>query len=136
MQSHVPPKPRLTPAKSIVAGGLIVLASVVLLDLQNRRAGGARSQTQLNDDACQEFVQTEATLSRAQLAQLLTIPERDSKERVREVVAEPYCRLAQLTVRAGVNAEREAYPLEFDPQTQLVILYEDNEYAGYRFNFK
>jgi hypothetical protein len=135
MTSHASLKPRLTPAKSIIAGGLIVLTAIVLLDLQNRRASMARSRTQVNDDACQEFVQTEATLSRAQLAQLLTIPERDSKERVREVVAEPYCRLAQLTVRAGVNAEREAYPLEFDPKTQLVILYEDNEYAGYRFNY-
>ncbi|MEM8604697.1 MAG: hypothetical protein AAGF24_12790, partial [Cyanobacteria bacterium P01_H01_bin.121] len=96
----------------------------------------SRSPSTLNENACEEIVQTEATLSREQLAQLLTIPERDSKARIRQVVAEPYCTLAGLTVRSGVNAEREAYPLEFDPKTQLVILYENDEYAGYRFNFE
>lgn len=124
------------PIKSLVAGGVIIAAALVLVDVQNMRSWISRSQTKINDKACQEFVQTEATLSRQQLAELLTIPERDSKERVRQVVAEPYCTLEGLTVRAGVRAEREAYPLEFDPKTQLVILYEDNEYAGYRFNFE
>jgi hypothetical protein len=125
-----------SPIKSIVAGGVIVTAALVLVDFQNMQSWLSRSRTHINEDSCQEFVQTEATLSREQLAELLTIPERDSKERVREVVAEPYCRLSGLTLRAGVKAEREAYPLEFDPKTQLVILYEDNEYAGYRFNFE
>jgi hypothetical protein len=50
-------------------------------------------------------------------------------------VSEPYCKLPTLNVRAGVEAEREAYPLEFDPATTLVILYENDEYAGYRFSF-
>ncbi|MDB9527971.1 hypothetical protein PN498_18400 [Oscillatoria sp. CS-180] len=125
-----------SPMKSLVAGGVIIAATLVLVDVQNMRSWLSRSQTSVNEKACEEFVQTEATLSRQQLAELLTIPERDSKERVRQVVAEPYCRMAGLSVRAGVKAEREAYPLEFDPKTQLVILYEDNEYAGYRFNFE
>jgi hypothetical protein len=136
MLSRTSQSPQASPVKSLVAVGIIITAALVLVDLQNMRSWLGRSQTKVNDKSCEEFVQTEATLSREQLAQLLTIPERDSKERVREVVAEPYCRLAALTVRAGVNAEREAYPLEFDPKTQLVILYEDNEYAGYRFNFE
>ena len=125
-----------SPIKSLIVGGVIVAATLVLVDFQNMRKWISRSQTSFNENACQEFVQTEATLSRAQLAELLTIPERDSKERVRQIVAEPYCKMAVLSVRAGVNAEREAYPLEFDPKTQVVILYEDDEYAGYRFNFE
>lgn len=136
MLSQSPQNAHPSPVKSLIAGGIIITAALVLIDMQNMRAWLSRSQTKVNDKACEEFVQTEATLSREQLAQLLTIPERDSKERVREVVAEPYCRLAKLTLRAGVDAEREAYPLEFDPKTQLVILYENNEYAGYRFNFE
>ncbi|HEY9888162.1 MAG TPA: hypothetical protein V6D02_07155 [Candidatus Obscuribacterales bacterium] len=124
------------PLRSLAAAGVVVAAALVLVDVQHMRSWLSRSPTAVNDKACQEFVQTDATLSRQQLAELLTIPERDSKERVRQIVAEPYCKLAGLTVRAGVNAEREAYPLEFDPKTQLVILYEDNEYAGYRFNFE
>ena len=81
-------------------------------------------------------ISEEATLSRAQLATLLTIPERDAKSRIREIVSEPYCQLPSINVRAGVEAEREAYPLAFDPGTTLVILYENNEYAGYRFSFE
>jgi len=128
--------PQTSPLKSPVAGGVIIVAALVLLDVQGMRNWLARSQPQVNDKSCSEFVQTEAKLSREQLAELLTIPERDSKERVREIVSEPYCRLASLNVRADVQAEREAYPLEFDPNTQLVILYENDEFAGFRFNFE
>lgn len=143
MVAQSPPRPQLispvksvSPVKSLVAGGVVLVASLVLIDFQNMRSWLARSQNTLHDSTCEEIIQTAATLSREQLAQLLTIPERDSKARVRQVVAEPYCTLAGLTVRSGVNAEREAYPLEFDPKTQLVILYENDEYAGYRFNFE
>ncbi|NER78758.1 MAG: hypothetical protein F6K42_04105 [Leptolyngbya sp. SIO1D8] len=125
-----------SPAKSLIAGGVIIVAALVLVDFQNMKSWLSRSQSAPTINACEEIVQTEATLSREQLAQLLIIPERDSKARVRQIVAEPYCTLASLTVRSGVNAEREAYPLEFDPKTQLVILYENDEYAGYRFNFE
>lgn len=125
-----------TPVKSLVAGGVVIVAALVLIDVQDMRGWLARSQPQVNEKSCSEFVQTEAKLSREQLAELLTIPERDSKERVREIVAEPYCRLASLNVRGDVQAEREAYPLAFAPETQLVILYENDEYAGFRFNFE
>jgi hypothetical protein len=87
-------------------------------------------------DQCEAIVETDARLSREQLAQLLTIPERDAKDSIRKIVSKPYCRLQPLQVRAGVKAEREAYPLAFDPGTQLVILYENDEYAGYRFRFE
>ncbi|MGD1860938.1 MAG: hypothetical protein ACFB0E_13320 [Leptolyngbyaceae cyanobacterium] len=125
-----------SPLKPLIAVGVIVAAAVVLLDVQDMRFWRSRSQPTVNEKSCHEFVQTEAKLSREQLAELLTIPVRDSKERVRQVVSEPYCRLSSLNVRADVQAEREAYPLEFDPETQLVILYENDEYAGYRFNFQ
>ncbi|MEO1094298.1 MAG: hypothetical protein AAFX01_05305 [Cyanobacteria bacterium J06638_28] len=130
------PARHISPTKSLLAGGVVVAAALVLVDFQNMRSWLARPQTALNTNACEEIVQTDATLSRDTLAQLLTIPERDSKERVRQIVQEPYCTLASLTVRSGVKAEREAYPLAFDPRTQLVILYENDEYAGYRFNFE
>ncbi|MBF2034508.1 MAG: hypothetical protein IGR92_03270 [Leptolyngbyaceae cyanobacterium T60_A2020_046] len=130
------PSPAPSPTKSLIAGGVVVVAAMVLLDFQNMRAWWSRSQTPSAAQNCEAIVQTSATLSREQLAQLLTIPERDTKARVREIVAEPYCTLPQINVRSGVQAEREAYPLEFDPKTQLVILYENDEYAGYRFNFE
>ena len=75
-------------------------------------------------------------LSRQQLADLLTIPERSEQAKVKEIVAEPYCQLAELELRDGIVAQREAYPLAFDPKTWLVLLYEGNEYAGYAFSFQ
>lgn len=125
-----------SPISSFVAGSIVIAAALVLVDFQNMRTWLAKTQNTLNETTCDKIVQTEATLSREQLAALLTIPERDSKTKVRQIVAEPYCTLDGLTVRSGVSAEREAYPLAFDPKTQLVILYENDEYAGYRFNFE
>ncbi|MDA0673856.1 MAG: hypothetical protein O3C67_09165 [Cyanobacteria bacterium] len=123
--------------RAVLAASFVAALVLLLGDFQNLRSWLLRSHNaQASQDACKTLVQTEATLSREQLAQLLTIPERDTKERVRQVVQEPYCELEPLQVRSGVAAEREAYPLEFDPKTQLVILYENDEYAGYRFNFE
>lgn len=122
--------------KPIVASGLVFVIAGLAFDLPDlgRRLAPTRT-AQANSD-CDVIVQTEARLSREQLANLLTVPERDSKERVQDIVGDPYCRLPELNVRSGVVAKREMYPLEFDPGTQLIILYENDEYAGYRFNFE
>ncbi|WP_008318339.1 hypothetical protein [Leptolyngbya sp. PCC 6406] len=136
-QSSTAQSAPLLTGRALLAGSLVTALILLLLDFQNLRSWLLRSrQVQASQDACTKVVQTDATLSREQLAQLLTIPERDSKERVRQVVAEPYCELPTLQVRSGVEARREAYPLEFDPKTYLVLLYENDEYAGYRFNFE
>jgi hypothetical protein len=107
-----------------------------LVDFQGLRQWVSGSSSTTNVDQCEAIVETDARLSRDQLAKLLTVPERDAKEKIRDIVSEPYCRLQPLQVRAGVKSEREAYPLAFDPGTQLVILYENDEYAGYRFRFE
>ncbi|MFE4107267.1 hypothetical protein [Almyronema epifaneia] len=121
--------------KPFLAGGLMFAVVGLLFDFQGVRSFLDPSKA-ASTQRCETIVQAQAKLSRETLAQLLTIPERDTKARVREVVAEPYCQLPELKVRSGVVAEREAYPLEFDPKTQLVILYENDEYAGYRFDFQ
>lgn len=110
----------------------MVASAFLLLDL---RTNLTQSQSQSHPETCQGTVNVEAQVSREQLAQLLTVPERDSKARVQDILKEPYCQLPGLTIRAGVTAERDIYPLDFDPQTRLVILYEGDEYAGYRFSF-
>lgn len=109
-----------------------MLATLALLiDLQGRVVNPKSL-----DKACQEVMQPSAVLSRDQLTKLLAIPERDKKSKVRAIFKEPYCKLPDIEVRAGVTAEREAYPLEFDPKTWIVILYEGEEYVGYRFSFR
>lgn len=113
----------------LAAGWVLALASFGLDMGQWFKAEAAAQK-----DLCQEVTQSTAVLSREQLAKLLAIPERSEKKTVREIVETPYCTLPHLEVRAGVQAVREAYPLAFDPDTWLVVLYEGEEYAGYGFS--
>ena len=136
--SNVPNRPRsqhLGP-KPLVAASLTMILAALVLDFESLKTFLPATNPLSHQAQCNTVVSDEAKLSREQLAQLLTIPERDAKSRVRQVVSEPYCQLPTLKVRSGVEAEREAYPLAFDPGTTLVILYENNEYAGYRFSFE
>lgn len=130
--------------KPLVAGGLMFSLIGLLVDFSSAKAllspsallPNSLSQgksTETLAKTCEGTITEAAQLSREQLLQLLAVPERDSKDRVRQIVNEPYCQLSTLQVRAGIDAVREAYPLEFDPDTTLVVLYENNEYAGYRF---
>ena len=133
---HEPISSRRMSPKPLIAGALMFGLLWVLFDFQGMKALVNQSNVKVTRDRCQTIIQSDTKLSREQLASLLTIPERDTKARVRQVVEEPYCKLPELKVRSGVLAEREAYPLAFDPKTQLVILYENDEYAGYRFSFE
>ncbi|MFE4104653.1 hypothetical protein [Almyronema epifaneia] len=90
----------------------------------------------VDTEICQEVIHPESRLSRDRLSQLLSIPERSSREAVQQLIAAPFCTLPPLTVRAGAVAEREAYPLEFDPGTWFILLYEEDEYVGYDFSFR
>jgi len=130
------PSPPGASVKPLLAGGLLFAVLGFLVDFQSIQQWLSGSSPVRQADQCEAIVQTNARLSRDQLAHLLTVPERDAKANIRKIVAEPYCRLPELQVRAGVTAQREAYPLAFDPGTQLVILYEKDEYAGYRFRFE
>lgn len=81
---------------------------------------------------CAEIVTPDALLSRERILKLMTLAEGTNKARVHGVLKAPYCRLKPMTVRAGVAAEREVYPLEFDPKIWAIILYEDDNYVGVR----
>ncbi|MEO1620531.1 MAG: hypothetical protein AAFU53_05795 [Cyanobacteria bacterium J06632_3] len=132
--------------KPLLAGGLMFSLIGLLLDVNGiksllsnpaefLRSPLTNESVERLSSACTTEVSDNAQLSREQLLALLAVPERDSKSRIKEIVSEPYCQLSTLNVRAGVEAEREAYPLAFDPNTTLLILYENDEYAGYRFSF-
>ncbi|HEY9880370.1 MAG TPA: hypothetical protein V6D29_18075 [Leptolyngbyaceae cyanobacterium] len=118
------------PGGYVLAGGSMMLALMAVLLPHPTKSPPAKA------NMCQQQVQPQSMLSRDELTQLLSVPERSSKDAVRQVIAEPFCTMASVEVREGVSAEREAYPLEFDPQTWLVVLYEGNEYAGYDFSFQ
>lgn len=140
-----PTTPRIQNIKPLIALGLVL--SLVSLMLGQHRveafisnsfafasADGNKAVQPLRESCKTDVVET-AKLSREQLLALLAVPERDSKNRIREIVQAPYCQLSPINIRAGVEAQREAYPFAFDPSVALVILYENDEYAGYRFKY-
>ena len=122
-------RPRSRNNVLLAGGSMLALAALVVVPKPMSEDAKPAS------DFCQERVQSQSVLSRAELSQLLAVPERSSKESIRQMIEEPYCNLSPLAVREGAIAEREAYPLEFDPQTWLIVLYEEGEYAGYDFSF-
>ncbi|MDA0265987.1 MAG: hypothetical protein O2890_03650 [Cyanobacteria bacterium] len=109
-------------------GGMVAFAALVVTPQFASPEVGATT-------VCQQRVETQSVLSRDELSELLAIPEQSSREAVEAVIAEPFCVLNQTEIRAGISAERVAYPLAFDPQTWLIVLYEEGEYAGYDFSF-
>jgi len=117
--------------KYMLAGGSLVAAVGLIGDPR----GLLPASTSVKD-SCQEVIQSKAALSRDQLSRLLTIPERSDKAQVRQVMKDPYCKLSTLNLRSGEPSQREAYPLAFDPQTWVVVLYEGNEYVGYSFSLR
>lgn len=124
-------KSRTNSMKYMLAGGSVVAAVGLLADPRSLLPPPAPTKA-----ICQEVVQSKAILSREQLSRFLTVPERSSKTQVRQVMKEPYCQLPPVDVRSGVSSRREAYPLAFDTQTWLIVLYEGDEYVGYTFSFR
>lgn len=113
----------------LAGGGMLALAALVIVPKP------ASEGSKTVSDVCQQRVHSQSVLSRGELSKLLSVPERSARDAVRQVVEAPYCTLSPVELREGVAAEREAYPLAFDPQTWLIVLYEDGEYAGYDFSF-
>ena len=115
----------------LLVGGLLLAAgSLLLVNLATKTQQASKPDPKL---FCEEMVLPKAELSGEQLAKLLTVPEPSARSKVQKLVNQPYCRLPSLSVRAGAITERDAYPLAFDPQTWLVVLYEGENYVGYGF---
>jgi len=133
------PETRTTLTRSVAIGGFALLGLLVVFDMYGLpsfshvvRLPWMSDRHSFRED-CQGKPQTETALSKPQLAQFLSVSEGAPKQKIREVVKEPYCQLTEIQVRAGATAKREAYRLEFDEHTWLVVLYEGDQYTGYRF---
>jgi hypothetical protein len=121
--------------KHLLAGGVVLLSfGLIFEQIGGRLPPIANGATQpVASPLCTKVIKPKSSISRQALANLLTIPEGKSRATIRGIVAEPYCKMPNLEVRAGITSERDIYPLEFDPQTWLVVLYEGDNYAGYDF---
>lgn len=110
-----------------------MLALAALLITPN--IDGTSSSTPVSN-VCIKQIETRSFLSRDKLSQLLATEKQATKASVREIVGEPNCVLEPDKAPDGTLVEREAYPLEFDPQTWLVVLYNNDTYQGYDFRFR
>lgn len=119
--------PRVKLEYLLIGGAVLAVIGLVLTQPQVTPPSNELDPNQF----CQEIVQPQAVVTRDQLAKLLTIPERDKRVKVQAIVKQPYCKMLNLSIRAGATTEREAYPLDSDPQTWLVVAYEGDSYVGY-----
>ncbi|MGB3790680.1 MAG: hypothetical protein WA949_21915, partial [Phormidesmis sp.] len=72
---------------------------------------------------CQQVIQSGAEMSRGEISALIALPVESAKQAVYQAVSEPYCTLPIETAVEGAepsSAEREAYPLAFDPEVWVV----------------
>lgn len=130
--THGPAQPQAKPRQVLMAGGS-VLALAALLITPNL---GKDQVQESSPFSCVKIEQTQSLISRDQLKALLATDLQAPKATVQELLKEPYCVMSSGKTEAGQPADREAYPLEFDPQTWLVVLYEGDRYAGYDFRFR
>ncbi|MEM7770228.1 MAG: hypothetical protein AAGA75_06825 [Cyanobacteria bacterium P01_E01_bin.6] len=124
-------KPQFTGFNALLAGGLIVTLIGLMIDVQTRNT---KTSVVRPFAECEGDIQTNVALTEEQLAHVLTIPERDSREKIRTILSTPYCTLPKFEVRSGVESEREVYSLAFAQQSWLILLFEGDEYAGYRIS--
>jgi hypothetical protein len=117
------------------SGQLLALSTPPILPVATRPITevmpGATSTTACQTQISESQGNPKSKLSRATFAKLITVPEGKSRSAIRQIVATPYCQMPSLAIRAGTTSEREAYPLDFDRRTWLVLLYEGESYAGY-----
>jgi hypothetical protein len=128
--------------KILLLGGIFLILFVMLGDFRRGGTWGnwgnvvtsAINPPHRPHETCQGEIRSGVNISREKLAAFLTVSEREPKLRVQDILQQSYCQLPSIEIRAGVPAERQVYPLAFDPQTWLVVLYEGEEYAGYQFS--
>jgi hypothetical protein len=79
-------------------------------------------------------------LSREQLRELQTLisssGDQLTRSDLRNLLDQPSCQAARFEIAAGQWGTGDGYPLAFDPQTRLIVLFNDDRYVGYRFEFR
>ncbi|MBD1917005.1 MULTISPECIES: hypothetical protein [Cyanophyceae] len=126
------PQPRQVLMAGSMAGGSMLALAALLISPNPDQAKVQEAEA----FTCIRQEQPKALVSRDQIKKLLATELQAPKTTVQEFLQVPYCVLSPGKTEAGLPADREAYPLEFDPQTWLVVLYEGDRYAGYDFRFR
>ena len=118
----------------LMAGGsMLALATLVVTPSINR---DGTAVNKASGEVCIKQVDKQSLVSRDELAAVLDLERQATKAQVQKIVDQPHCVLEAQAGENGVRVEREAYPLEFDPQTWFVLQYQDGKYAGFDFSFR
>ncbi|MGB3200402.1 MAG: hypothetical protein WBA99_05845 [Nodosilinea sp.] len=123
--------PRPQPKLLVAGGSVLALAALLITPRLNQDP-----VKKADPFTCIRQEQPQALVSRGQVKKLLDTDLKTPKATVQGLLSAPYCVLSPGKTEAGLPAEREAYPLEFDPQTWLVVLYDGDRYVGYDFRFR
>ena len=119
----------------LLAGVAGFLAIALFIEMQGLPSFGSKDAKL----ECQNESKSSVPLSETQLVKLINLKQGDSKASVRSLLKEPYCQLPTLEARKDAPSERDVYLvksddfLQFDPRTRIVVLYEGEQYMGYRF---
>jgi hypothetical protein len=125
---------QLTPRKILATATLFAIVAVVFEQFNRDSSLLSAIATPLHQPVtCAKVIDAKSRLKRETLAQALTIHQGKSHTAIRNVLPKPYCTLNTVAVRSGATTEREAYPLEFKPDTWLVVMYEGDTYEGFDF---
>ncbi len=122
------------PKGVLLAGGsMLALAALVVTPSMNQTTDSSSVGSR---DVCIKQIDDQALISRDELKELLDLEQQSPQAQVQEIVESPHCVLEAKIGENGTRLEREAYPLEFDPQTWFVVQYQDGKYAGFDFSFR
>jgi hypothetical protein len=126
-------KPSPNPGKFILGGSMIALAAVVITPSMNNHN---QQISRGSNDLCIKQIDQQSLISRDELKQVLDLETNTPRSKVEAIVKDPHCVLEPIVGENGARVEREAYPLEFDPQTWFVLKYQEGNYSGYDFSFR
>lgn len=118
--------------QGLAAMGTFLLVGAVLRNPPLRDV--LRSSTQ--ELRCSQPGQADKDVSRDQIAKLANLQSQQTRADVQALLGEPYCYVSSVKLPGGEDATGDVYPLAFDPQTWIVMLYSQDMYIGYQFEFK
>ncbi len=127
-----PPTPHPPLRAAVLASGSMLAAAALWLSPHPTPVIDSQAVT----GECIKIEKMENSLSRDRLKALLAVETPAPRATPQALLKAPYCVLKPTTDAQGGVTDREAYPLEFDPQTWLVLIYQGDRYTGYDFLFR
>jgi hypothetical protein len=127
-----------SPGRLILAGGSMLALATLFINpnLEPKADDAVSTSRDVKANTCIKQVEPESFMSRDELSALLKLDRPAGQAEVYKVIDQPFCVLGAKDGSTEANTERQAYPLEFDPQTWFVLNYKDGKFVDYDFLFQ